>query len=103
MVSSSRLAAGSLLAGLISGVIVGFLVHGSGAEPLMSFVLSAAIAASVTTFLQYRFLVRPTTRLITNLTSSIKGDRHNIQPTANWLAGATQDINNYLASARQVH
>ena len=102
MVSSSRLAAGSLLAGLISGVIVGFLVHGSGAEPLMSFVLSAAIAASVTTFLQYRFLVRPTTRLITNLTSSIKGDRHNIQPTANWLAGATQDINNYLASARQV-
>ncbi|MDQ4423972.1 MAG: methyl-accepting chemotaxis protein [Thalassolituus sp.] len=68
----------------------------------MSFVLSAAIAASVTTFLQYRFLVRPTTRLITNLTSSIKGDRHNIQPTANWLAGATQDINNYLASARQV-
>ena len=102
MVSSSRLAAGSLLAGLISGVIVGFLVHESGAEPLMSFVLSAAIAASVTTFLQYRFLVRPTTRLITNLTSSIKGDRHNIQPTANWLAGATQDINNYLASARQV-
>lgn len=102
MVSSSRLAAGSLLAGLFSGVIFGLTVHESGAEPLLSFLLSTVIAVSLTTFLQYRLIVRPTTSLITDLTSSIKGDRHNIQPTANWLAGATQDINNYLASARQV-
>ena len=102
MVSSSRLIAGSILAGILAGIVMGFVTHGAGSEPTLAFILSAIVATSVTALLQFRLVLKPTTDLISNLNASIKGDRHDIKPTANWLNDATQDINSYLASARKV-
>ena len=97
MVSSSRLIAGSILAGILAGIVMGFVTHGAGSEPTLAFILSAIVATSVTALLQFRLVLKPTKELISNLNASIKGDRHDTKPTANWMNDATQDINSYLA------
>ena len=102
MVSSSRLIAGSVLVGSLAGIVMGFANLETGAEPILALILSAVVATCTTALLQHRLILRPTTDLISNLTASIKSDRHDIKPSADWLTDATQDINNYLTSARRI-
>lgn len=102
MVTSAQLAAVSVIAGVSGGGGLGLLLYQSGIGTVPSVFITAVTTVTLSSYIQYRWLLKPAVQLLNNLTSSIQNENHSVPVTANWLSKATSEINAYLTSAQQI-
>jgi methyl-accepting chemotaxis protein len=102
MITSAQLAAVSVIAGVSGGGGLGLLLYQSGLGTAPSVFITAVTTVTLSSYIQYRWLLKPAVQLLNNLTSSIQNEKNSVPVTANWLSKATSEINAYLTSAQQI-
>ncbi len=102
MITSAQLAAVSVIAGVSGGGGLGLLLYQSGLGTAPSVFITAVTTVTLSSYIQYRWLLKPAVQLLNNLTSSIQNEKHSVPVSANWLSKVTSEINAYLTSAQQI-